>query len=146
MVQGADEFPFGPGYPGDIPHAFGMGRMHVGEHPDGGAGDPGEAVNFAKRVHAHLHHRNFMRPLEPQEREGHADEVVQVQPVFQDPKGRVQRRGDHLLGGGLAAAAGDAHHRHPEPAPPGPGQVPQGRKGVPDGDNGHFGGDRRGGF
>ena len=140
MVQGADKLPFGPGHPGDIPHAFGVGRMDVGEHPDGGAGDPGEAVNFAEGVHAHLHHRGFVGPLQLQEREGHADEVVQVQPVFQDPEGRGQGGGDHLLGGGLAATAGDAHHRHPEPAPPGLGQVAQGRQGVSDGDDGYFGG------
>ena len=81
-----------------------------------GQADPGEAVNFAEGVHAHLHHRGFVGPFQLQERQGHADEIVQVQPVFQDPEGRGQGGGDHLLGGGLAATAGDAHHRHPEPA------------------------------
>ena len=32
-----DELPLGPGHPGDIPHALGVGRVDVGEHPDGGA-------------------------------------------------------------------------------------------------------------
>ena len=95
-----------------------------------GQADPGEAVNFAEGVHAHLHHRGFVGPLQLQERQGHADKIVQVQPVFQDPEGRGQGGGDHLLGGGLAATAGDAHHRHPEAGPPGLGQVAQGRQGV----------------
>ena len=151
VVQGADQLPFGPGHPGDIPHAFGVGRMHVGEDPDGGASNPGEAVNFAEGVHAHLHHRGFVGAFQLQERQGHADEIVQVQPVFQDPEGGRQGGGDHLLGGGLAATAGDAHHRDREAAAPGLGQVAQGREGVAYGDDGYFrgeipAGDRRGGF
>ena len=49
--------------------------------------------------------------------------------------------GDHLLGGGLAATAGDGHHRHLKAAAPGLGQVAQGREGVVDGDDGYFGRD-----
>ena len=57
---------------------------------------------------------------------------------FRTRKAGRQGGGDHLLGGGLAATAGDAHHRHPEAGPPGLGQVAQGRQGVWYGDDGYF--------
>ena len=41
---------------------------------------------------------------------GYADLVVEVLIGLQHPKTLLQNRGDHLLGGGFAHAAGDADH------------------------------------
>ena len=80
-----------------------------------------------------------MAGLHFEEGQRQADEVVQIQGIFVHLKRAGQHLGDHLLGGGLAATAGDGHYGHFKSAAPGLGQIPQGGEGVVYGDDGNFG-------
>ena len=55
-----------------------MHRRHRHHHPDVGLGEPGQIDNLAKRAHAHLDHGVAMLAGEPQERERHAEVIVEV--------------------------------------------------------------------
>ena len=127
--QGADDFALGPGHPGHVPHPLGVGPVNVGEHSHGGRGDLGETADLPEAVHAHLHHRGLVGRIQLQKGEGQADEVIQVQGILVHLISPGQNPRGHLLGGGLAATAGDGHHRQGKPAAPGVGQVPQGGQG-----------------
>ena len=86
-----------------------------------GAGDSREVGDLARVVHAELDCADAVRLAQAEQRERHADVVVEIADGRQHlriPGGRAQDRGEHFLGGGLAVRAGDRDQRHGEaPAP-----------------------------
>ncbi len=77
--------------------------------PTSGPIEPGEQIDLPQRAHPHFHDRGRMVRIELQERERHADMVVQVPLVLEHRTFLLQDAGEHLLGRGLAVRAGDAH-------------------------------------
>ena len=115
------------------------------------AGHGGQTGNLAGVVHAHFHHTHAMGIGEAQQRERHADVVVEIAACG---KGRLlahvgnQNGGDHFLDGGLAVAAGDGNERQAEACTPAGRQRAQRQPGIghPQGQHtgaleAHFGGD-----
>jgi len=81
----------------------------IGDHADGGASDGDQGGDLAGPVGAHFHHGKAMRRRQPQQRQRHADVVVEIAAGGQTVTGLPEDRGRHLLGGGLAVAARHAH-------------------------------------
>ena len=80
-------------------------------------------------VHAHLDHREAVRLAQPEQRERHADVVVEVSRRGEDRGARAamrgEDRGEHFLHRGLAVAAGERDQWQREAAPPMRGQQAQ---------------------
>ena len=83
-------------------------RSDVRDHAHLGIDEPRQQVDLAGSAHAHFNYRCPVPCLELQQRERHADMVVQVPLVLEHRSLLLQDGGDHLLGRGLAVAAGDA--------------------------------------
>ena len=73
-----------------------------------GRGHPGQGCDFARVIHAHLDHAKFVSVIEPNERQRHADVIVEIALGRLGAELGAQHRGDQFLGAGLAAAAGHA--------------------------------------
>ena len=81
-----------------------------GEHRDRRPCDLRQSRHLAEAGDAHLHDRGLVLRLDAGYGHRHADLIVQVPLGLQHPKALREHRGDHLLGGGLADAARDAHN------------------------------------
>ena len=103
-----------------------VGVADVGDDRHVGGDDTGQVVDLAEVVHAHLQHAQLMLGVQAEEGQGQADLVVVVALGLQDPELLAQDRGDHVLGRGLAHAAGDADDRDGELGLIGPGHLAQG--------------------
>ena len=71
-------------------------------------GERGERRDLARMIRAHLDHRIAVPGLEPQERQRHADVIVQVAARRQRRSGNGEDCGKQFLGRRLAIAAADA--------------------------------------
>ena len=102
-------------------HEFLMLALGVVHHGDRRRGDFREQRGFARMVHAQFDHRQLMRGVQTEQRERHADLVVEVaggrQARVLAERGGEDRR-DHFLDRGLAVAARDGDERHAELAAP----------------------------
>ena len=107
-----------------------VGIADVGDDPNVGPDDVGQIVDLAGAVHAHLQHTHLHGAVQAQDGQGQADVVVKVPLGLQHPEPGAQHGGDHVLGRGLAHAAGDGHKWDVEPGLIPGGQVPQGPLGV----------------
>ena len=99
-----------------------------------------QAGDLARMVHAHLDHTHAVRIAEPQQRERHADVVVEVAPRGKGSlcaQVRHQNGGDHFLGRGLAVAAGDGNQRALETTTPAARQRTQRTAGIGHPQRGH---------
>ena len=65
--QGLDEFRFGPTHSFHAAHPLGVGRMNIEQHSHRRFADFGEAADFPKAVHAHLHHRGVKATVQLEE-------------------------------------------------------------------------------
>jgi len=70
----------------------------------------GQRRHVAEVRHAHLHDRGLMLRLEPEERERHAELIVEVFLRLKGVPALREHGGDHFLGRRLADAAGHAEH------------------------------------
>ena len=86
-----------------------VGIADVGDDTYVGLDGSGQIVDLAKAVHAHLQHAHGVLIGQTQDGQGHAQIVVEVALGFQDVILLSQHAGDHVLGSGLAHAAGDRH-------------------------------------
>ena len=107
-----------------------MGVADVGDHAHVGPDDVGQIVDLARAVHAHLQHAHLHGAVQAQDGQGQTDVVVEVPLGLQHPEPGAQHGGDHVLGRGLAHAAGDGHKGDVEPGFIPGGQVPQRPLGV----------------
>ena len=88
-----------------------MGVADQGEHRHVGPGDFRQNAHLPEAGYAHLHHCRLMLRADAGDGHGHADLVIQILIRFQHVQPLGQYGGDHLLGRGLANAAGNADHR-----------------------------------
>ena len=82
----------------------------VGPHPHVRLGDPDEHANFARVVHAELHHRHVRAVPQLQQRQRQPEVVVQVPGVLHHRERAFEQRRHRLLRGRLPGAAGNRHH------------------------------------
>ena len=85
-----------------------MRMTYPSEHRDGRARHGGEHAHLPKAGDAHLHHGRLVRGRQARERHGHAYLIVEVALGLEGVHAPAEHRPDHLLGGRLADAAGDA--------------------------------------
>ena len=128
--HGAEDFALGLEDILPAAQVFNVGVPDVGDHRHVGADNLGEVVDLSEVVHPHLQHADLVFAGEPEEGQGKAQLVVEVPFGFQHPVLHPQHRGDHVLGGGLAHAAGDADYRDGEPVLIGPGHLADGLHGA----------------
>ena len=91
-----------------------MGIADVGDHRHVRRGQVHQVGDLSKVVHPHLQHADLVLAVQAEEGEGKAQLVVEVPLGFQHLVLLAQDGGHHVLGGGLAHAAGDADHRDGE--------------------------------
>ena len=131
-------------HPRQVGESFQMGEADVGDQGDVRCGNPGKPGDLSGGVSPQLQDGAGVVAREAEQCQGQADEVVEVPLRFQDRSAPRHNGGDHLLGGGFPGAAGDGDDRGGEaPAPP-RRQLPQGRQGIGDNNDGHPSGRRRG--
>ena len=104
--------------------ALQVGNADVGDNAHLRLCRQGQVLNLPQSGHSHLHHRRLGVFFNGKESFGRSNLVIQVPLGFYGGKAGGKHRRRHLLGGGLAHAAGDAHHpdRHFAPIPGGKGQ------------------------
>ena len=90
---------------------FQMRMSDDGVKRHGGAHHFRQAFHIPRVGDAHLHHGAFMGLVQAEQRDGHAQVVVEVPRCLVDAKALGEHRRRHLLGGGLSDAPGDAQHR-----------------------------------
>ena len=87
-----------------------VGHADAGDDAHIRAGSAGQTVDLASVAHAHLDHSVFGGSADAHQGAGHAQLVVLVALGLDGLTKAAQGRVGHLLGGGLAHAAGHAHH------------------------------------
>ena len=87
-----------------------MGIADIGQHGHRGTHHFAHVNQVAEVIQPRFDDGGTVVLLQPQQRLGRADEVIIVRLGFQRGVMLTQYGGDHLLGGGLAGAAGDLHH------------------------------------
>ena len=110
--------------------ALDVGVPDVGDDSHVRLDDLPQLVDLPRAVHPHLQHADHTAPVQPQQGQGQADVVVVIALGLEHPVPGAQHGGDHVLGGGLAHAAGDLHKGDLKPVPVGGGQIPQSQSGI----------------
>ena len=77
---------------------------------DGRLCDTGKLRHLPEAGDPHLDYGDLMLRLDARDGHRHADLVVEIPLGLEHAVARAEHGGDHLLCGGLADAAGDAHH------------------------------------
>ncbi len=108
-----------------------MGAAGIGDGRDLGAGDTGQIGNLPRMVGTHLQDQKILFSR-LQQGQGQADVVVQVAPRRPHPARLAENGGDHLLGRGLAVAAGQGDDAAGEALAMGGGQLAEGQAGILD--------------
>ena len=112
---------------------FEVCRRHAGDDPDVGFGDLGETPDLAGAVHAELEDGDDVGIGQAEQGEGQPDQIVLRARRPQHParaERPLQDGRQHLLGGGLAVAAGDRDDARTVAAAVEGGEVAEGRQGV----------------
>ena len=135
-VQGREHLALGAGDAGEVAESLEVLVAGVRDQRDRGPRERGERGDLARVIRAHLDHRMAVRGLEPQQRQRHADVVVEVAAGGERRSRAGEDRRQHLLGGRLAVAAADAEHECVAACAPGGGERGERRLGVRDGDLG----------
>ena len=84
-----------------------VGPADVGDEPVVGLGNRGQQGDFAAGARPHLHHAELRRGIHRQQRQRHADVVVQIALRGAEHEALGEHAGDELLGRRLAVAACD---------------------------------------
>jgi len=85
-----------------------VGRPDVRDDANIGIDEPAEQIDLAERAHAHLDDCGPVPAIECEQRERHADVVVEIPLVLENRTPAPEDAGKHFLGRGLAVAARDA--------------------------------------
>ena len=101
----------------DTSEAFEMRPPDVGEQTEIGFGDRAERCDLAAGARPHLHHPQLRVARHRQQRQRHADVVVEIAPRGVDRISLGQHAAHQLFGRGLAVAAGDRQQRNAQPPP-----------------------------
>ena len=109
-----------------------MHGADAGDDADQGPGERRQASDLAGPLHPHLEDGHLVLRPEPEQGEREARLGVQVARRLEHAVADGEDRGDHLLGGGLAVAPGDADNRRRDPVQNPAGQVVEGFPGVRD--------------
>ena len=114
-------------HPGERAEALDVSEACVGDHRNRRLDDRPELGDLARHAGPRLNDQRLRVSRRVEDRERHADEIVEVAGRSVHPPPRGQRGADHLLGARLAARAGDRHHRGAGRQRPSPraGQQPQ---------------------
>ena len=107
-----------------------VGVANIRDDPHIGLDDTGQIVDLAKFVHPHLQHRDLMAGVQLQQGQRQTYVVIVVALRLEHLVSDAQNGGQHILGGGLAHAAGHADQRDCKPVFMPNGQVPEGLLGV----------------
>ena len=102
----------------------------IDDNTDVRHGNMGQVCHLPEMVHAHLQYHDLRIRLHGENSHGHADVIIVVHRGLAGTVGGAQDGGHHLLGGGLAHGAGDAHHLGSQAPALLPGDDAQGRSGV----------------
>ena len=89
--------------------AFEVSVASLGDDAERRFGEPGQQRDLASRAGTHLDHRRAVLAAQFQQRQRHADVVVEVALGRQHRSARGHHRGEQLLRRGLAVAAGHAN-------------------------------------
>ena len=93
----------------------------IGDDADRGTTDAHQRLDFTGAVGSHLHHCEAVLAAYPEQRQGHADVIVEIAAGAQARAGLGQDAGNHFLDRGLAIAAGNANDWNGKALAPGPG-------------------------
>ena len=95
-------------HPGHIAETFQMTGASVIDERHIRLRQTGQIGDFTRMIGAHLNHCVGMFPTQLQQRQRHADVVIEITLGCQRRASHPQDRGDHFLDGGFAVAAGQA--------------------------------------
>src|SRR3569623_3717472 len=98
--------------------AFEVRAARIGDDAGRGSSNVRDVGDLAQVIRAYLDHHVTVTLIESEQRERHAEIVVEIAFRHQDLATLAQDRGDHLFHRGLAVAARDADHGQVEPRAP----------------------------
>ena len=104
-----------PGHALFTPETGQMGSAHVGHDGAAGLRRSAESLNLPRGVGPHLDHQGLTGSPGAEQGVRHTDVVVVRSRAGNHLAVAAQKVGKHVLGRGLAAGAGDAHHGHLQP-------------------------------
>jgi hypothetical protein len=117
----------------DAGHEFLVFALRIVDQAHRRLGDRSQLRDLARMIHAQLDDCGLVRGFQPDQRQRHADVVIQVaagrQVLLGTELGGQDGR-DHFLDRGLAIAAGDAYDRDVELAPPVRADLAERRAGI----------------
>ena len=88
-----------------------VGITDIGDDSNVRFPDPGQIINLVFVVHAHFQNRDLMFRAQPENGHGKSYIIIEIALCLQYIEPGAQDRGDHILGGRLAHAAGDRYCR-----------------------------------
>lgn len=130
--QVVEQFPLAAPDPFRAAEALEMGASDVGQDAVVGFGDRGQTGDLAAGAGPHLDDPEFGVGSHGEQRERHADVVVEVAPGGVEGEAAAEHTARKLLGRGLAVAACDGEDRDAQRAAVGAGQLLQGAERVID--------------
>ena len=110
-VERREHLALGAGDAGKVAETLEVLVAGVGDERDRGLRERGERGDLARVIGAHLDHRVAVRGLEAEQRQRHADVVVEVAAGRERRARAGEDRREQFLGGRLAVAAADAEHQ-----------------------------------
>ena len=130
--QVVEQFPLAAPDPFRAAEALEMGASDVGQDAVVGFGDRGQTGDLAAGAGSHLDDPEFGVGSHGEQRERHADVVVEVAPGGVEGEAAAENAARELLGRGLAVAACDGEDRDAQRAAVGAGQLLQGAERIID--------------
>ena len=107
-----------------------MGGPDRRHHAHQGTRETGQGGDLPEIARTHLHHRRPLPPLSGEQRERHADVIVERPPAVDHGAPGADGPGQHVLGGGLAHRSGYPHNPVAHSSTGGCGQFPESVDGV----------------
>ena len=129
-----EELALAAAHPLGTAEAVEVGPADVGDEAVVGLGNRGQQGDFAAGARPHLHHAELRRGIHRQQRQRHADVVVQVALRGAEHEALGEHAADELLGRRLAVAARDGQNRDAQRASVFAGQRLERRQHVVDED------------
>ena len=121
-VESGEQLALGARDAGEVAEALEVFVAGIRDQRDRRLRECGERGDLARVIRAHLDHGMPVRGLEPQQRQRHADVVVEVAAGRERRARAGEDRRQQFLGGRLAVAAADAEHEGAAACAPGGGK------------------------